>query len=667
MIYKSDIVISVTSFFIGRKTLCCANYRKIFLLITMLLFIINGVGAQAYIKLSSNNKKALKWYHQAEDLFKARDNENALVYLEKAVDKDEGFIEAWLLEGDVLTELKLNNQAISAYENAIAIDPDFFPPVWYFLGELYYESGLYDKSVKALEYFLEQKGISANQKNIALEQLRIAEEALRIKSNPVSVDVACLDTCVNSPVDEYINFVEAGNNRLIFTRKDSVGQTGRAGAMYQERFYYSDKNDSLWSASKFWPVRWAEELNAGGMSLTADGFEMYFTGCGWPGSIGGCDIYHSKYRFGAWQSPVNLGQRVNSSAWDSQPYVSSDGRMLLFSSSRPGGMGGSDIWMSVKLKNGTWSKPVNLGESINTKGNEMAPFLYADNKTLLFSSDGWPGLGKQDIFISRKNDAGLWNKAVNVGFPVNSKDAEINMIYSLDGKHAWLSSDRNGESFDIFQLPVYNEIKPDKIFYFEGKVLDAENLKPVESKVMLTDEVTGVTLVTKNSQPEDGSFLVVLKPGMSYGFNIVAPGYLFYSEKITPGDSLSMAEKLNKDFLLVPVKKGNAVVLKNLYFDVDSSQLKPSSYAELKKLALFLTVNPDVKIEIAGHTDDSGDAAYNMELSKLRAKSVYDYLIKKRIDPERITYKGYGNTQPVVDNATSAGKAQNRRVVIVIL
>jgi len=358
---------------------------------------------------------------------------------------------------------------------------------------------------------------------------------------------------------------------------------------------------------------------------------------------------------------------VNSSAWDSQPYVSSDGRMLLFSSSRPGGKGGSDIWMSVKLKDGTWSKPVNLGDSINTKGNEMAPFLYADNKTLLFSSDGWPGLGKQDIFIARKNDAGLWSKAVNVGFPVNSKDAEINMIYSLDGKQAWLSSDRNGGSFDIFQLPVYKEIEPDKIFYFEGKVLDTQNLKPVEARVMLTDEVTGVTLVIKKSQPEDGSFLVVLKPGISYGFNIVAPGYLFYSERITPEDSLLMAENLNKDFLMVPVKKGSSVVLENLYFDVDSAQLKSSSYAELKKLTLFLKVNPDVKIEIAGHTDDSGDAAYNMELSKLRAKSVYDYLIRKGVAPERLTYKGYGNTQPVVDNATPAGKAGNRRVVIVIL
>jgi flagellar motor protein MotB len=662
MIHNPEAIISFFSFARGRSIL----WQKVCLIIVMLL-LINGAGAQSYLKLSSKNKKALKYYHQAEESFKARENEKALIYLVKAVDKDEKFIEAWLLKGDVLTELKQYGQAINAYENATVIDSDFFPPVWYFLGELYYETGLYEKSVKALNYFVGQEGISADQKNMALEQLHIAEEALRIMSNPLEVQVTCLDTFVNSPVDEYINFVEAGNKRLIFTRKDSVGQTGRAGARYQERFYYADKHDSLWSASKIWPVRWAEELNAGGMSLTADGFEMYFTGCGWPGSFGGCDLYHSKYRAGAWQSPVNLGRAVNSSAWDSQPYVSADGRMLLFSSSRPGGLGGSDIWMSVKLKKGEWSIPVNLGDSINTPGNEMAPFLYADNQTLLFSSDGWPGLGKQDIFIARKNDAGLWSKAVNVGFPVNSKDAEINMIYSLDGKQAWLSSDRNGGSFDIFQLPVYKEIEPGKIFYFEGKVLDAKSLKPVEAKVMLTDEVTGVTLVTKNSQPEDGNFLVVLKPGLSYGFNIVASGYLFYSERITPVDSLSMAEDLNKDFLMIPVKKGNAVVLENLYFDVDSSQLKPSSYAELKKLIFFLKVNPDVKIEIAGHTDDSGDATYNMELSKLRAKSVYDYLLKKGIAPERLKYRGYGNTQPVVDNTTPAGKARNRRVVMVIL
>jgi outer membrane protein OmpA-like peptidoglycan-associated protein len=340
--------------------------------------------------------------------------------------------------------------------------------------------------------------------------------------------------------------------------------------------------------------------------------------------------------------------------------------MLLFSSSRKGGKGGSDIWMSVKLKNGRWSPPVNLGDSINTPGNEMAPFLYADNKTLIFSSTGWPGMGKQDLFISRKDKTGSWSKAENIGYPVNTKYAEINLVYSLDGDNVWISSDRDKHGFDIYRIPVYEKIKPGKIIYFAGRVLDKFSKKPVKAKIMLTDELTGTNVTTKYSSREDGYFLMVMEPGKTYAFNILAKGYLFYSGKFTPAIDSSVNRKLNKDFLLTPVQKGTSVVLKNLYFDTDHWNLTAKSYPELKKLIAFLTINPKVKIEIAGHTDDTGNDDYNMKLSKLRAKSVYDYLISKGISPNRLTYNGYGNTRPVFDNSTTEGKALNRRVEVVI-
>jgi hypothetical protein len=221
----------------------------------------------------------------------------------------------------------------------------------------------------------------------------------------------------------------------------------------------------------------------------------------------------------------------------------------------------------------------------------MAPFLYADNKTLVFSSNGWPGLGKQDLFVSRRDEAGTWSKAKNAGYPVNTKDAEINLIYSLDGKNAWLSSDRNKNGFDIYRIPVYENIKPDKILFFAGKVLDKYSRKPVKAKIMLTDDITGTNVSTKLSTQDDGYFLMVLKPGQTYAFNIVAKGYLFYSEKFTPAGDSAYTRQLNKDFLLTPVNAGSSVVLKNLYFDTDHWNLNPKSYPELKKLITFLNLN----------------------------------------------------------------------------
>ncbi len=628
----------------------------------IVLAMLTGItDAQSYyLQLSSKNKKALKWYHEAETAFKKRENQKALTYLDKAVNKDSRFIEAWLLKGDILTELKHNRQAIEAYKKAVSIDSAFFPPAWYFLGDLYYREGEYAKSTEALKVFLKTDGLSAAQKKRGYKQLFVSGQALYLKEHPVDVHIVRLDTLINTPDEEYINYVDAQNGKMIFTRKVKTGQT------WIEKFYYSVKSDTAWNKPRPWNIPWFTGLDVGGMSLTVDGLELYFTGCGWPGSFGGCDLYRTANNGSGWNKPVNLGRAVNSAAWDSQPYVSSDGKMLLFSSSRPGGKGGSDIWMSVKLKNGQWSPPVNMGDSINTPGNEMAPFLYADNKTLVFSSNGWPGLGKQDLFVSRRDEAGTWSKAKNAGYPVNTKDAEINLIYSLDGKNAWLSSDRDKNGFDIYRIPVYENIKPDKILFFAGKVLDKYSRKPVKAKIMLTDDITGTNVSTKLSTQDDGYFLMVLKPGQTYAFNIVAKGYLFYSEKFTPAGDSAYTRQLNKDFLLTPVNAGSSVVLKNLYFDTDHWNLNPKSYPELKKLIAFLNLNPEVKLEIAGHTDDTGNDEYNMKLSELRAESVYNYLVSKGISPDRLSHQGYGNTRPVSDNTTPEGKALNRRVEVVV-
>ena len=630
--------------------------------ILVLIFAVEQLQAQ----YSSVNKKALKWYRQAEEAYKLKDNNKALTLLTRVTKKDSLFIEAWLLKADVLTTTGENNNAIMAYCRALAIDSAFFPPAWFFMGNLMMSAGNYAQATGAFKTFLEISDTSPTLKEKARQQLLRVEAVRKLTENPVEVTITKLDSLINTPEDEYVNYVSTGNNQLVFTRKTRLSVHEKGEASYLEQFYTSAKQNNVWQQPATMNLPWAENKNVGAMSLTADGKDIFFTGCRWPDGVGRCDLYTSHLHDSVWQNPVNLGRTVNSSEWESQPFVSADGRYLLFSSNRPGGYGGSDIWMSVKLKKNRWSPPLNLGDSINTAGNEMAPFLYADNKTLVFSSDGHPGMGKQDLFISRKNQTGIWTRAENIGYPVNTRHSEINLIYSLDGKHAWLSSNRESGNYNIFEIPVYPKIKPGKILFFKGKVIDAETEKPLSSKIILTDVVTGRELSSRYSTNDDGFFLMVMEPRKSYAFNILAKGYLMLSDKLVPGENLPDSINSSKIFHLTPIQHGGTFSLNNIYFKSDSPELNGRSFAELTKLVEFLNLNSTIKLEIRGHTDSIGDKNYNVALSLQRAKSVFTYLTTHGITLERLSYRGFGALQPVENNNTEEGRAKNRRVEIVV-
>ncbi len=641
------------------------NINHIFLLSAALLALL-FTASQVQAQYSGVNKKALKWYHQAEEAYRSNNNQKALQLLSRAAKKDPQFVEVWLLKADVLTEMGENDKAIEAYQHALAIDSTFFPPAWFYMGDLLMSSGNYARASKAFETFIKMKNVSPALRKKAKRQLLWAETAKKLTDNPVKVTIDKLDSSINTADDEFVNWVSTDNKKLIFTRKTRVLNPENREAAYREQFFKSVKQDSVWQKTERMNLSWAENQNVGAMSLTADGKALYFTGCRWPDGMGRCDLYTSHLHNHTWQEPVNLGSTVNSTGWESQPFVSANGKYLLFSSTRPGGYGGSDIWMSVKLKNNRWSPPVNLGDSINTPGNEMAPFLYADNQTLVFSSDGHPGMGQQDLFISRKNSAGIWSKAENLGYPINTKQSEINLIYSLDGKHIWISSNRESNNYNIFKIPVYPEIKPGKVLFFYGKVVDAKTEKPLPAQIILTDVITGRKISSRNSTTDDGTFLMVMEPRQTYAFNIMAKGYLMLSDKFTPEKELSDSINITKTFRLIPIKRGSSFTLNNLYFETDSPELNSRSFAELSKLVEFLKLNPALQLEIRGHTDNSGRIDYNLTLSRQRAKAVFTYLTTHGISKNRLSFKGFGASQPVAGNNTNEGKAKNRRVELVV-
>lgn len=634
------------------------------IIVTLLVLSINTVTAQIN-QPSSKNKKAIKYYNSAVSHYQNNDYIGAIDYLNKCLKHDSNFIDAWLLLGDSYVEVDSSLYAIYAYQSAINIDSTYYPSSYFFLGNLNYEIGRYKDAVDSYLHFSRQPNASKELLLLTYPRMIFASTAAKLVDNPVSVKMENLVKPINTKNDEYINYVNTSNNYLMLSRRTQLNSNKSKSPTYKEELLYSENIDTIWRKPIPVDLVWKEDLNMGSLSLSTDGRRMYFTGCYWPIGQGSCDIYASHSSGSEWLLPYNLGDNINTSGWESQPIISSDSRKLFFASKRAGGKGGSDIWMSRKLKNGNWSPPINLGDSINTAKDEMTPFLHADGHTLFFASNGHPGLGGYDLFISRQDELGRWSMAKNIGYPTNSRFNEINIFSSINGNKSWISSDREGGygGMDIYSFDNYNEILPQKIMHIEGIVVDRVTLDPLKAEVQITNLSTSEVVNTTFSDSIDGSFLIVVFPGIDYAFNISKKGYLFLSENINLKDSIGV-ESVIKEFKLSPATTGNLIIMNNVYYRFNDFELMPSSFFELNKLAEILKQYPLLNIEIIGHTDSVGNEEYNKELSLKRAYSVGNYLINKGISNKRLQYDGVGSTMPLSTNATVAGRSKNRRTEI---
>ena len=641
-------------------------HQKIILILLLFFGIFNSQAQNS--NLSTDNKKALKHYRNAEYSFNKSDLEASKESLNEAVRKDPEFIEAWLFLGDVYNEENNYIEAINSYNHAIIINPYYFPYVYYIIGNLEFKLGNYKSALGFYKSYLTSNSITKEQINDAEKRIRNAEIALNITNNPLEIDLINLGKTINGQSDEYINFIDERIENIYLTKKESNPNYHIDGNPFKENFYFSTYIDNKWDCLKHFALPIEERLNIGGMNFSIDRRNIYFTGCSWPNSYGSCDLFKISHIGNSWGNPGNLGNSINSKYWDSQPILSSDGKILYFASKRSGGFGGSDIWMSKMQEDGNWGTPVNLGDSINTAGNEMAPYIHADTKTLYFSSDTHTGLGGYDLFISRKNDKGIWSNAENLGSPINTNENEINIFISIDASKAWISSDREGGfgGFDIYEFDTEDSMKPERIVYVKGIVIDQSNKKPLSAVIELTNLKKSETVIDLQSDSVNGNFFIPIYPGVDYAFNISKSGYLFYSENFNFKDTL-IFNSIEKIFELIPIQQGNSIVLKNIFFDFDSDSLKPTSYPELTLLSDLLINNPGINIQINGHTDNVGAEQYNIDLSEKRAKSVYNYLIKNEISPSRIHFKGYGANKPIESNDTPEGRAANRRTEIEVL
>ncbi len=627
------------------------------------LLIVLQVDAQTG-KLSTSNKRAIELYQKATESYQRYDTETAILFLNQSIEKDSKFIEAYLILSQIYQEMRLVDNAIDAANKAIAINPDFFPNIYFNLGNLFLFKGEYEPSLSNFNRFLAYQTIKPQIKGVAERRKATCEFAIKAIQNPVPFNPINLGLNVNSSIDEYWPSLSADENTLVITAnipKDS--SLNQVIHNRQEDFFITHRNaEGKWESIKSVGKPLNTQFNEGAQSITSDGKKMYYTVC-----RGVCNIFSSKLTpDGTWSAPTRLSTINSNKFSNKQPSISPDGRTLYFVSNRPGGYGGFDIYKTTLKDDDSWSAPENLGKIINTEGEEQSPFIHFDNQTLYFASDGHIGMGGLDLFVSRLSSDSSWSTPKNLGYPINTHRDEDGLIVNARGTTAYYSSDRDSKhGRDIFTFDLDPSIQPIPASYLTGTIKDSENGKPLKANFSLVD-LTTEHVIMKSLSSDDGGFLVCIPTEKRYALYASATGYLFFSDHFEIKGTHSIDKPFRKDIALDPIKVNQIMQMRNIFFETDSYALKSESKVELNKLLDLLLTNKTIRIEVGGHTDSQGDNVYNQKLSENRAKSVVDYLIAHQIAPERVKWVGYGETKPIADNKTEEGRSLNRRTEVKI-
>ena len=625
-------------------------------------FVLMSTFAFAQTPRQSSNPKALKKYNEA--LVALEDNRSAegIALLGSALQIDSNFIDAYLSLAGALGNTKQYKKAVTVYDRARLKDSTYFTP--YLLPYSINLAGLgqFEEALAAIHNFLTLDGLSGRSIKAAQYRKKTFEFALSTSQKNKNASYVFapknLGDSVNSSSSEYYPSVTVTDDALVFTRR-----TGNA----REDFLLSaiTNKDSFNKAA---PLDGDINLEPrkGAITVSQDGDWLFFAADIAGAGIGGFDIYKSVYTPSGWSEQENLGDSINTDFWESSPAISPDKRALYFSSTRPGGYGGADLYVSYLKPNGRWTEAVNMGPTINTAGDEMAPFIHADNQTLYFTSDGLPGYGGSDLFVLKKLPNGQWGIPENMGYPINTIENEGSLAVAADGYTAYYASDREDSrgGLDIYSFTLPTHARPFKTIYVKGVVTDLISKKGLPANLELTDNASG-TLINKVQTDELGHYFITLPEGKDYTFTVNRKGYLFYSSAYALSGAAPDSTYVN-NIALEPIKLATSFVFTQVLFDNNSFALLPASLPELNKLLQILEENPSMHIQISGYTDNIGKASDNLILSTNRAKSIVNYLSGKGIATERLSYKGFGSTEPIATNETAAGRALNRRTSFTI-
>lgn len=652
------------------------SYRIIqyyLLSLSFLVALANSSYGQNYTTKKTVTGKAKKVYYRANQYKKNRLVDKAIQDYKTVIKIAPDFIDAHYDLAAVYFNQKAFVQAKQSLAKVIEIDPTYKPQAYYYLGLAYWEDNEFEQAIIQFEHFLASNSKSEKLKAKATKYLKNSRFVVEAHKHPVPFNPMPLDKTINTSFPEYLPSVTAEENTLVFTRR----------IRGDEDVFMSEKIDGLWTEPKpILDINTPE--NEGSQYISADGNLIVFVRCSDRTGYGGCDLYFSEKQGDIWTKPQNMGQPINTRGWESQPSLSADGNILYYASNRKGSLGGRDIWRSKRNEQGQWSNPVNLGPTINTAGDDESPFFHPDGRTLYFMSSGHEGMGGYDLFVAKRIGK-KWEMPQNLGYPINTKGNEGAIFITLDGATAYFTKDNLPEDDneklssrrqpDIFTFEMPESLRPTPVTYVKATVKDALTTRKLSSAKVEVINLLSNEVISVAKTDSKGEFLTCLPMGGNYALNVNKEKYFFHSENF----ELIKTSNLQTPFLLkiklqpIPTEtitaekpiKVQPIILKNVFFESGSAELKTASLTELNQLKDLLETNSDLKIQINGHTDDVGTKTDNLILSQNRAKAVANYLIEQGIVASRLSYKGYGESEPIDTNETEEGRKNNRRTEFV--
>lgn len=646
--------------------MCNKNISKYFYIKRLtFVFLMLALTMLNWTAEAQSSKKLDKMFNDAKKQYSIKNYTETIEICNKILSDEPEFNGAHLLLADLYNEVDSARLEIFHLNKAGEFSNDSL--IFFRLGEAYYSIGNYSEALSSYNKYSNYRYISEKRQFLLACKIASCKFAIHSIKNPVEFDPKNMGDRINTSYDEYWPTPSLDGKKLVFTRliKNSNQRP-------QEDFYMAKMDSNNWDQAT--PITEVNTLdNEGAQTLSSDSKILFFTACNRPDGMGSCDIYFSRFMNEKWSTPVNAGSLLNTQSWDAQPSLSSDNRYLYFSSNRIGGKGKKDIWRAELLRFSDaglpiWKEPENLGDIINTPGDEISPFIHANNSNFYFASDNHVGMGGMDIFSAEIEEFGSVTNLKNMGYPINTHEDELGLTISSIGETAYFSSARNSKTgLDIFTFNLSRGLRPKPVTYVKAKVVDGSSKLPIQANIELANLSSKPNQLRIEDADENGEVMLCLPLGRNYAFNVSEPGFLFFSKSLLLADSNSLSDPYILDIVLEPIEIGAEMELYNIYYETDLYEILPESEPELQKLVSFLKNNSQLKVEIQGHTDSSGNAENNKQLSEFRAKSVVDYLIANEIQISRLSHKGYGDTVPIASNETIEGRRLNRRTTIKII
>lgn len=676
------------------------DWLKGFVAGCLILFVVPVMAQDEEDKCTlPTNKKIVKLLQQAHnDKYKPKEQYQ---FIKDALEMDEDCAECKYQLG--VRSFQNANQRGSSYDYAegyftqlIQQCPKYHSDAYYYLGVINFSNKNRAEALKYFREFLDFKGGGENsysedfpkKKKDVMEILPEIEFDEEFFSKPVPFDPYRVQK-ISTDNDEYLPMLSPDNQIIFFTRTVDRAMKGDIKSNIQEEFSmaYRDDITQPFDAGTALPKPFNVGPNYGGSTISIDNKEIIVCACivdkpKSPNPYKNCDLYSARYeRFlneklnryeYRWSELVNLGPGINTpDGWEAQPSLSSDGNMLFYATNRYGSRN-TDIYVSVRGKDGKWGPGKDAGPIINSDGNDKTPFLHTDSKTLYFASETGPGrlgAGGFDIFYTRMDENGKWTQPKNIGYPINTDKDEVGLIVSSDGKLAYFASNSvaGARGWDVFAFELHPEARPERIVIVKGDLKDSKGITVKDARVEIKYASTGeVGLATVDTT--EGKFVAAVKAGKEDEVLVTVKkeGHSFSSKLVEVSEKSAPMVK-NVELEVAPIEKGKSYTINDILFGTASYELNGKSKFVIDQFIDFLKENKNVRVEIQGHTDNEGDPGRNLTLSENRAKAVMNYIIMKGIAKDRLTSKGYGQTKPKVPNTSDQNKAKNRRTEFFIL